>query len=293
MLDYKRIIFLCLGLYFFVVILTNIANINYIYVLNKSKNNDLNNLEQFLLKNKEKEKIIIFGSSVVLFGLSAKKINKELSLPAFNASSYGTLDSINDILKINILPKLTKRDTIIFSDWRWRTNKPFNLKIKKKTIIQIIQSNFEFLPNLDLINKKLLFIPAWFKNRTVEGDIFNNDYNSSGESNLIIPNKVIEAKSYNKSITLLKSQLEILSKTQANIYLSFTPIFIEKDDIDAYMLHKKKKLNDFNELNINDNIKFLDESFIFINSDIFLDNTHLNVSGRDKWTTAIVKNLLN
>ena len=60
------------------------------------------------------KKIIVFGASVVLFGVSAEKINQELSLPSVNASSFGTLNDLNEILEKEILPKLSEKDTLIF-----------------------------------------------------------------------------------------------------------------------------------------------------------------------------------
>ena len=290
MQDYKKILFFCMGLYLFFVGLTNFANINYLYALDKSKKNSLKNLDKFILENKNNEKIIVFGASVVLFGVSAEKINQELSLPSVNASSFGTLNDLNEILEKEILPKLSERDTLIFSDWRWRTNLPFE-KENKETLFQIIHDNFEFLPNLDVIKKKFLFLPPWFKNRTSYGDIFEKDFKLNENLIKIEPHVKINENSYRLSINLLKSQLKILSSSVANIYLTFTPIFIEEISEDSFFLYNKKFINEFKKLNNKENIKFLDENLIFLNSNFYLDNTHLNPTGRDEWTSKIINKI--
>ena len=110
MQDYRRLLFFCFGIYLIALILTNFANINYLLALNKSKENSLKNFNKFILQNKQNEKIIVFGASVVLFGMSAEQINKELLIPSINISSFGTLTSLNNILEEEILPKLTEKD---------------------------------------------------------------------------------------------------------------------------------------------------------------------------------------
>tara|TARA_B110000003_G_C16654500_1_gene535838 strand:- start:1998 stop:2879 length:882 start_codon:yes stop_codon:yes gene_type:complete len=292
MQDYRRLLFFCFGIYLIALILTNFANINYLLALNKSKENSLKNFNKFILQNKQNEKIIVFGASVVLFGMSAEQINKELLIPSINISSFGTLTSLNNILEEEILPKLTEKDLLIFSDWRWRTNAPFELN-PKESFYETIQNNFEFLPNLDLIKNKILFLPVWFEKRTLNGDIFKEHYNSNLNNDPIkkISSGKIKDEYYDLAKNLLSDQLNVLKDTKAKVYMSFTPTLSETQSIESYTSYRNKFISYFDSLNNNPNITFINDDFIFIDPEIFMDNRHLNYMGRKIWTKKIIESI--
>lgn len=290
MQGYKRIILFCFVVYFMATTLTTYSNIKQYYTLKNSKEVSIKNLDKFLKKNENKSKIIIFGASVTLFGLSAEKFNKQLSLPAINISSYGTATALNQMLENEILTKLTDKDLLIFADWRWRTNQKFQMSFKKKSFFEIIKDNFQTIPNLNLIKENILFIPKWHYIRTLNGDVYKNHYNSNDFNEVSIPKKILDNFNSNK---LLKEQLRIMNNTKAKIYLSFSPNLVNEKSVESYIQYNKKFINYFETLNKNQNIFFIKKNFAYLDKNLFNDNQHLNFLGREVWSNELIHELRN
>lgn len=290
MQGYKKIILFCFFLYLASTILTTYSNIKQYYTLKNSKQISIQKLENFLKKNKNKKKIIIFGASVTLFGLSAETFNEELLLPTINISSYGTAAALNQILENEVLPKLTDKDILVFADWRWRTNQKFEISFKEKAFFKILKDNFQTIPNLNVIKENILFIPKWHYIRTLYGDVYKNHYNSNDFNGITIPKMIVENFYSNK---LLKEQLRFMNNTKAKIYLSFSPNLVNEKSIESYIQYNKKFINYFEKLNQNQNIIFIKKNFAYLDQNLFNDNQHLNFLGREVWSNQLIDELSN
>lgn len=251
-----------------------ISNLNIIKL--KIENNSIfkNKLIEIDKIDKSYNKIIIYGSSPLLMGISAKIIQRNTKIESHNLSSAG-LEGQFEIAIKSIVSKTTPGDIILIGDRNFRIN-----KIKKPVINDFIY-NIKLLPNL-----KSKFFPHQYK-RTLEGDL------DSYPKTFFNLTESIGAIDYDEELMFEKMMLykNIITSFGACPIFVLTPILVKPNDKEKFELATKKLIAYAETMELSQNI--IKSISIEDDKDTFMDTSHMSQFGRDKWSEDLTSEILD
>ena len=233
-----------------------------------------NQLIQIENDYKDKIKILVYGSSGLLAGISSEIIEKDTNIKSFNISSNGLGVHIENALE-SISSKSSSGDVILVGDRDYRSS------IIKKSILKNIIDNIKMLPNL----KAIFFLRT--DKRTLQGDL--EIYPQS----LFTPIKNNPPPNYNEELIIQKMISHINIAKQFNVcpVLVMVPILVNPNEKENFELATKKIISLAETVGLSQNILRL--TSIETNKNLFIDQFHMSKLGRDKWTRAVTSEMLD
>ena len=262
-----------LGLLFFVF---SLLIANWIHINSKITNDPTfkNQLIQIEKNYKDANKIIIYGSSGVLMGISSETIEKNTNINSFNLSSFHLGGQIENAIQA-IASKNSSGDVILIGDRDYRTS------IVEKSILKNFIDNLKILPNL---RKK--FSPSFYE-RTLQGDLE------------IYPKLTFRPIQYNpppnftEKLIIQKMILHInmVKNFGGCPVLAMIPILVNPNEKENFELATKKIISHAETTGISQNILRL--TSIETDAKLFVDQFHMSKMGRDKWTKAVTFEMLD
>ncbi len=266
MREFKLISKLGIFIFIFSILTANLTRIN------KKITDDpifKNQLIQIESRYKSINKILIYGSSALLMGISAETIEKNINIKSFNISSTG-FGGQTDIALSSITSRSNLGDIILVGDREYRTS------ISKKSII----GNISIIPEL-----KILFFPPLFK-RNLHGDL------EIYPEQPFMPIKNNLAPNYDENLIVEKMILQINIAKDSGLcpVLALVPILVNPNEKEDFELATNKIFSNAKFAGISQNLLFL--TSIETNKDLFIDQFHMSKAGRDKWTNAVAFEML-
>jgi len=245
---------------------------------NLNKEKYLNNQLIKLLNRENEPKVLIFGSSGILYGISAAGLKDKIKQTDFINLSMGQVSNKIDRYLNLILPKMQYGDVLILGERTYRS--PTSGLLDQLP-------NIYFLPNFKNIFN-LFTSPT--SNRNESGDLLS--YPSYTFNLLQGLKRYYERPKFDqKNIDLIKTRIESIKKSGGCPIIVFIPILINTADIDNYEEETKKLLDKIKYEGISKYV--LNLSSLETDPTLFTDQYHLSPKGREKWTYEISQEILN
>lgn len=221
-------------------------------------------------------RIFIYGSSGVLFGISAESIESITGHPARNLATVRFGGQIN--LAISLMnPNIKKGDIVIIGDREFR-----DPKIKPPHWYDHIVRIYKSIPLIPNIRK---FFEAPFA-RTFHGDFVA--YSPA----IITPIEYDPHPYYGSaSIEIMRTQVDLVKQGGGCPVLVFVPLLVKQNERRSFESATSQLLALADSAGLTAHL--LHTPSIETDGSLFTDQFHLSASGRDKWTAAIGKELLD
>lgn len=270
MQEFKKVSYLAVSIWLSSILIANWFHFNSEIKKDPTFINQLLHLER---DYSSKNKILVYGSSGLLMGISSELIEKNIGINSFNLSSSGLGGQIEMAIK-SIAPKSYPADVILIGDRDYRN------PTSENTIFKKISNSIKIIPNL-----RPSFFPV-ASNRSLRGDLE------------IYPESFFIAKShnplpiYNEKLIIKKMQTQIKLAKQLDLcpVLIFVPILVNPNEKAQFELATKNLISHAESEGLSQNI--LNLLSVETDKNLFSDQFHLSKNGREKWTKAVTNELL-
>ena len=227
-------------------------------------------------KISNKRKILIYGSSGMLLGVSAQILEGSIdNVEVINLSTEGIGGQIKKVIGL-ISPQIQQGDILIIGDRDYRN---FSTK---------------FLDNLLQIN----FLPQFYhffvkaplpKRRANNGDFLNYGSETFNMQNGL--NNYEKKPNLNiKGLQIMKSHIDSVIKANGCPVIVLIPLLIKSEDKSDYEEETLKLIEQFKIAGISEYV--LNLTALETDASLFIDQYHLSFKGREKWTKEIVEEVL-
>jgi hypothetical protein len=224
-------------------------------------------------KISNKRKILIFGSSGVLYGISAEIIQDSINgVEVTNLSTERIGGQIQRGLSL-ILPRIQQGDILIIGDRDYRN---FSNK---------------FIDNFSQINFLPHFYNLFVKEPPLPKRANNGDFLNFGSETFKIQNGLNnyekKPKLDIKGVQIMKSHIDSVLKANGCPVIVLIPILINPEDRSEYEKETIKLINQLKIVGISKYV--LNLTALETDPTLFIDQYHLSLKGREKWTKEIVQ----
>jgi hypothetical protein len=267
---YKIMVKLSLIIYISLFIIFNLYKNYYSHIYNNDYIISIINKNTLYLN---KNKILIFGSSNVFYGLSAEIISKITNYDSINLATTGIGFQFLEFTKLLLPFKNNSNTIIILSDRSYRS----------KDISDEYSSLLNQIKSISLVfNLRNLFIN---KQRTIYGDSVDyatKEFNIPDFSPILYPDL---------NVTLMKIHIDAAKELGMCPILSLTPYLVNQSDLFSNITASERLFKMIIDAGIEQHFVF--SSNIEVDKSFFQDDSHMSMIGRERWTNLLANEILN
>lgn len=266
---YKNISRLAAFIYVVCLVLANY------YQANIESNKYLRNGLQQVGEMAGNKVVVIYGSSGVLLGLSARMVTQKTGYQSLNLSTVGKGGQLNKFIELISHPENNGK-VLILADRAYRSQSPLN-EVQPQ-IVTILKS-FQLIPNFH----EILFT-------NFQRDEYGDNLSYLSE-NFEIPKTITKPNYSEFNVNLMKAQVDASLKAGLCPILAYVPFLVSVESVPAYMAATEALNALVREAGIEQNVVLM--PMVETDKNLFIDPYHMSERGRDKWTRLLIDEITN
>jgi uncharacterized membrane protein len=267
MRGYKNISWFAAFIY---VVCLFVVNFNSFEKANIENNKYLRHQLQQVGEMAGNKSVVIYGSSGVLLGLSARMFNQKTSYQSLNLSTYAQGGQFNKFFELVPRTK-NKGKVLLLGDRRYRSQSPLN---EVQPQIVTILKTFSLIVNIrHILNSRI--------QRDEYGDIVS--YPSMYFEN---PKTTTIPKYSEFNLNLMKAQVDVALKVGLCPILVYVPLLVSDNSVPAHLAATEDLNALVREAGIEQYVAFT--PMVETDKNLFIDIQHMSERGREKWTRLLI-----
>ena len=270
MREFKNISWLAAFIYVFCLVMVN---------FNSVENADIENNKYLRHQLKQvgempgNKSFVIYGSSGVLVGLSARVFDQKTGYQSLNLSTAGQGGQLNKFIELVSRPE-NKGKVLILGDRRYRSQMPLN---EVQPQIVTILKTFSLLVSIrDLLNPRM------------QRDEYG-DFATYPSRYFEIPKTTTKPNYSELNLNLMKAQVDAALKGGLCPILAYVPLLVSNDSVSAHLAATEELNASVREAGIEQYVAFT--PMIETDKSLFMDIPHMSETGREKWTRVLISEI--
>ena len=224
--------------------------------------------------------VFLFGSSNVLFGLSAAQLGAAFGVPTFNLARIKIGDRIDALFTQRVQQNVRAGDVLVFSDRSWRA--AVYRPAARSAVRRLIEALFGPVPPLVPYLRDAL---AEHQQLTARGDL--TVYPPAGVSRVA---RQVGLPAYDPAaLDNLRDQIAMVRARGACPIAVLTPLLIDGRDRALFDRAQQQLQQRLQAAGLADSM--LELPMLLDNPALFWDHEHLNAAGRAVWTAAVLEEI--
>jgi hypothetical protein len=237
-------------------------------------------------------RVLLVGSSNVVYGLSAGQLNELTGIPARNAGVIGVRRGFTDYFRI-AMEHVRPNDVVVVSDplWIFPGSGSQHYGCKEPTGVSCILRNWKLAPALlNLVYRRGPDpVQRWPETRTPAGDVvFPRNVERKGTLPVAVTSPA--PRFAGKGLRIAKEQIELIRSRGACPVIAFPPMLVREDVRRDWEREFSRTKDAFKAAGLGDLL--VGSMVIETNPDLFFNDAyHISPTGREIWTQMVFKSL--